>query len=61
MFDAHLRNRIVMMKGFIAVLGGLVAAIPVQAQHEMHATATAAIRPDSAIALFNNLGPQVRT
>jgi len=34
-------------------------AVPAQAQHELHVTS--AIVPDSAIILFNNLGPHTRT
>ena len=50
-----------MTKGIRAVLGALLLAAPVHAQHEMHTAAVSAIRPDSAIALFNNLGPHART
>jgi hypothetical protein len=48
------------MKAALAILCVVVTAAPLRAQHEMH-TAAAAVRPDSAIGLFNNLGPHTRT
>lgn len=46
------------MKTLIAAVL-LLGAAPLHAQHEMHLTS--AVTPDSAIGLFNNLGPHTRT
>ncbi|HUF50688.1 MAG TPA: hypothetical protein VMN60_07645 [Longimicrobiales bacterium] len=47
------------MRRFAFCAAALLCAVPAVAQHELHTTA--AITPDSAIGLFNNLGPHART
>ena len=50
-----------MKRAYAYSAAALLLAAPAAAQHEMHGNATAAVTPDTAIALFNNLGPHTRT